>query len=109
MSSLLPVALRELDQLLCGTLLFWVIFIKTPSEGACTVPWQVKSLPTKLTSYVGAALGFGCSTSNPLPANIPGKAVEDGPIVWAPVRHMGDLGRSSDSRFLTQLLQSSGE
>lgn len=52
----------------------------------CTV-----GLAAMLESYTGTGLNPGCST--PDPAEVPGKAVKDGPGTWVPAIHTGDPGR----------------
>lgn len=50
---------------------------------AGAVAWQVNLLPVTPASYVSAGLCPDCSTSKPTTADTPGKAVNDGPSIWA--------------------------
>lgn len=57
--------------------------------GTSVVQW-VKP-PVEMPAYsLGASVSLGCSTSDPAPCHVPGKAVGDGQNTWGSATHVED-------------------
>lgn len=74
-----------------------VNFLKIVKYGASVVVYQVILLLVTLTSHIRVKVES--PLSNQLPTNAPGRATEDGPNVWAPATHIGDLMKFQASSY----------